>query len=284
MTVANLDELKAFPAWLRLEPRCRSNDFARGLQARTADPLWMLARQWQTGEFQGEDAGSPLEVRLKYATQSLDRVRLGETEEIDLSGEPFEKVVEQEWPALDAWKRVQMGQQFERFLLSELKRDAQADLPSIIKAYRDHYPLLLPAGTDWISTDLATRRFLEFMRGRVVDGAGLLDHIDFSDHPNHRVPLKGSVQREQLDRILQDFKVWCDRLNIRPSGENRRPGGESNWTIASRSTHRQRRQSISCTWLLPVIAAETSTGIRSTTPAYLPNRNGTRNGTRQGSR
>ena len=205
-------------AWLRLEPCRRSNDFGRGLQARIADPLWMLARQWQTGEFRGEDTGSPLEVHLKYATQSLDRVRLGETEELDLCGEPFEKIVEQEWPALDWWMRVQTGQQFERFLLSELGRDAEADLASIIKAYRDCYPLNLPDGTDWTSTDLATRRFLEFMRGRVVDGAGLLEDIDFSDHPNHRVLRKGGVQREQLDRILLDFRAWCDRLNIRPSG------------------------------------------------------------------
>ena len=30
-----------------------------GLQARIYDPLWLLARQWQIGEFQGEDNGSP---------------------------------------------------------------------------------------------------------------------------------------------------------------------------------------------------------------------------------
>ena len=30
-----------------------------GLQARIYDPLWLLARQWQVGEFQGEDDGSP---------------------------------------------------------------------------------------------------------------------------------------------------------------------------------------------------------------------------------
>ena len=38
-----------------------------GLQAPLADPLWMLARQWQFNEFQGEDAGTPL--RLKFAVQ-----------------------------------------------------------------------------------------------------------------------------------------------------------------------------------------------------------------------
>ena len=63
-------------AWERIEPRCRSDDFVRGLQARTADPAWFLARQWQTGEFKGEDAGSPLEVSLRYYFQPVNRVRL----------------------------------------------------------------------------------------------------------------------------------------------------------------------------------------------------------------
>ena len=45
--------------WTRLEPFARLDDIDAGLQAQTHDPLWLLARQWQTGEFQGEDAGTP---------------------------------------------------------------------------------------------------------------------------------------------------------------------------------------------------------------------------------
>ena len=34
------EEFKAqFRAYVRLEPRCRTDDFSRGLAARTADPL-----------------------------------------------------------------------------------------------------------------------------------------------------------------------------------------------------------------------------------------------------
>ena len=35
-----------------------------GLEARVHDPLWLLGRQWQLGEFEGEDAGTPLTVRV----------------------------------------------------------------------------------------------------------------------------------------------------------------------------------------------------------------------------
>ena len=46
-------------SWSRIEPAPPGNDVAAGLAARTADALWLLARQWQVGEFQAEDGGTP---------------------------------------------------------------------------------------------------------------------------------------------------------------------------------------------------------------------------------
>ena len=48
----------------RLEPRARDRDLQNGFAARLHDPLWLLARQWQMGEHQGENATSP--VRVNY--------------------------------------------------------------------------------------------------------------------------------------------------------------------------------------------------------------------------
>src|SRR5262245_66256589 len=53
------------PGWTRLEPQSRSGDPTPGLEARVHDPLWLLARQWQFGEFQGEDAGTPLTAHVE---------------------------------------------------------------------------------------------------------------------------------------------------------------------------------------------------------------------------
>src|SRR5438105_15440392 len=50
--------------WSRLEPLPTSDDVAASLQAALADPLWMLARQWQFNELQAEDAGSPVRAAL----------------------------------------------------------------------------------------------------------------------------------------------------------------------------------------------------------------------------
>lgn len=39
-------------------------DLGLGLRAEIADPVWFLARQWELGELQGEDASSPVAVTL----------------------------------------------------------------------------------------------------------------------------------------------------------------------------------------------------------------------------
>ena len=64
-------------AYNRLEARARTEDFERSLRAEIRDPLWMLTRQWQMGELEAEDAGSPIDARLLTSRSHLDRVALG---------------------------------------------------------------------------------------------------------------------------------------------------------------------------------------------------------------
>ncbi|HEY1347198.1 MAG TPA: hypothetical protein VGF54_19595 [Streptosporangiaceae bacterium] len=84
----------------RLEPRLREVEFDDALAARIHDPMFLLARQWQFGEFAGEDGGSavfatlarrvtpvvvggqegglePAVEALPYEFPLLQRVRLG---------------------------------------------------------------------------------------------------------------------------------------------------------------------------------------------------------------
>src|SRR3954465_8257909 len=59
--------------WSRLEPRSRKPDFDEALRAETHDPLWFLTRQWQFGEFKGEDAGSAVKARVQASTARIDK-------------------------------------------------------------------------------------------------------------------------------------------------------------------------------------------------------------------
>ena len=51
--------------WNRLEPSPRADSIAESLAAQVRDPLWLLARQWQVGEFAAADCGSPIYVDLQ---------------------------------------------------------------------------------------------------------------------------------------------------------------------------------------------------------------------------
>ncbi|WP_431883547.1 hypothetical protein [Micromonospora gifhornensis] len=63
--------------WARLEPTVRERTGEEGLQAGIADPLWLLTRQWQLGEFAATDAGTPVWARLRGTVTGLTRLRPG---------------------------------------------------------------------------------------------------------------------------------------------------------------------------------------------------------------
>jgi len=65
------------PAWTRLEPLSLTGDPRPGLETRVHDALWMLGRQWQFGEFQGEDAGSPTGVLVEADARPVTAWRPG---------------------------------------------------------------------------------------------------------------------------------------------------------------------------------------------------------------
>src|SRR5947207_11321058 len=67
----------ALTIWSRLEPVPFTPDMQAWLQAEVADPLWFLARQWQYGEFQGEDAGTPVMARVEGEQGMLSRAAAG---------------------------------------------------------------------------------------------------------------------------------------------------------------------------------------------------------------
>ena len=72
--------MPSITSWMRLEPRSRDAEMNTSLQARIYDPLWLLARQWQFGEFQGEDNGSPVMARWRAESARLTRYHSGAIE------------------------------------------------------------------------------------------------------------------------------------------------------------------------------------------------------------
>ena len=63
--------------WQRLEATTVDADLTEGQEARIADPLWLLGKQWQVGELTGEDAASPILVEAIVEHAPVTRVRIG---------------------------------------------------------------------------------------------------------------------------------------------------------------------------------------------------------------
>lgn len=61
----------------RLETQPTAINLQAGLAAPLADPLWLLSRQWQFNEFQGEDAGTPLRLAFQVQGVKVDAFRAG---------------------------------------------------------------------------------------------------------------------------------------------------------------------------------------------------------------
>lgn len=97
-----------FDVVLRLEPDPHQRDLARGWAAELADPAWLLGRQWQMGEHQGEDASSPVSVEI--VAQSTPIGAVAGQGALDPATTPAQAIIESE--PYDWWtvgRRVRIG-------------------------------------------------------------------------------------------------------------------------------------------------------------------------------
>src|SRR5262249_36226849 len=114
-----LIELPPFPpiirGWNRLEGRPRAVDYERALRAEVRDALWFLTRQWQFGELQGEDAGSPIDARVVVRSTPLLHFALpGQPATPFDATRPLEARVEGERAPRDLDFHIELSRQFFR--------------------------------------------------------------------------------------------------------------------------------------------------------------------------
>lgn len=164
----------ALNTWNRLEPLPQSTDLVPALQASVADPLWLLARQWQFLELAGEDAGTPIEVRVDAEAAPISRylpgalgadaaTRAGAYASATL---PLEVVVERE-PARQPHPRL--GADAGVYLLRLLNAPSLAALRDDFIAA---YPLDLQTPGD-AGADTVGAEWQALWRGRALDGRKL---------------------------------------------------------------------------------------------------------------
>lgn len=198
--------------WTRLTPRVTSPDIRQSVAARVEDPAWLLCRQWQLGEFDGSDGGSPVGARLRMQAGKISGYRgLGDggavaPEYLDTAATPLETVVERTAPdPNDLALRADGGQRFLRLLGPLRAKYGQL--------FTDAYPL--PALAAGPAADADTIAEIAFLRGRVPDAAALV--TAFGDPA--RLPARPAVEAADQAAVLAaatQFVTWWRGLVSRP--------------------------------------------------------------------
>jgi len=218
---------------MRLEPGCRNPDMNAGLQARIYDPLWLLARQWQIGEFQGEDNGSPAEARWQGECASFTRYQPGVLADkaaiqvFDGNSIPLETQVECERVRPDANKieklrfAAEAGQHFLRILQQQ----------TISRSYRElftgKYPLTPLRLEQRELLDADSLSFVDLIASRVPDGRKLYAAMHTALRPP--APAKPGLPAD-LDIVPGDIAEvktaatswlkWYETWMTEPSSDN----------------------------------------------------------------
>jgi hypothetical protein len=199
-------------SWQRLESSAVDAELMEGQEARVADPLWLLGRQWQVGEFSGEDAASPLLVEATVHHYPVTRVRTGPPDAGGpviaraAAGAPLETVVEREEVrsgAAGARMAAEAGLQ----LLRALGTGAAAE--DAAAALRKAYPLALPADD---GLDPVGRAQLALLARRSFDARSLRAALRAGKAP-------AGVPAAALDA----WEAWYDALVSEP------PPGTGAW-------------------------------------------------------
>lgn len=158
--------------WDRVESMGRTIELTGGLEARVPDPLWMLARQWQVGEFKGDDAAQPAGVRLRGRSAPLATFlssRPGATPVPFPAGTPLEAQAEATPEPEVGSARLYVAARAGRTLV-RLLRDAGLG-PAVETALRKAFPLAEPAHR--AEAGASNRVAAALLVRRAVDGVAL---------------------------------------------------------------------------------------------------------------
>jgi hypothetical protein len=198
--------------WNRIEPRCRAASLQPGLEARVHDPLWLLARQWQVGEFAGRDTGSPVSVEVQSTSVPFDRYAIGTgTAQPYDNRQPIETLIERETvrptkAADDLRQATEAGLHFLRLL------DA-ANLSRLRSIYLTQYPL-----AQQNSSDAETQNFSRIMSGRVIDGIKLYADLTQAGDQLPALPAIADADHDAVLGVTRNWMAWYASLFSEPVG------------------------------------------------------------------
>ncbi len=204
------------------------------LQARVYDPLWLLARQWQLGEFQGEDNGSPVMASWRGESGRLMRYHSGaippnsmvNAGHYDATRMPLETLVERETirptPGQNGKPEklrlaAEAGQQFLRML------DRQPLSSDYRTAFISQYPFPELTPEQRATLDSESQSFLDLVGSRVPDGRRL--YTEFSSGGAGGIVIAPELQiapgdQAEVEKAARLWMQWFETLFSEPETGN----------------------------------------------------------------
>jgi hypothetical protein len=217
---------RAFPTialWNRLEARPRRDDFDRALKAEVRDALWMLCKQWQMGEFLGDDAGSPI-----FAKVHMGSTRLTKYQPNGHAPRPFSDDVPMEAQVESRPMPFAIGDQYIslnlRLLMGRhwLKLVNQA-IGNFDDEYIQQYAIAEPdpntAAAAQICAHPEVWQQVTAVAGRLMDGYAFYQYL--TADPTHRAYDNTSIppaRYGEVDGLATRFITWFQRQFYQPVG------------------------------------------------------------------
>ncbi|WP_380876350.1 hypothetical protein ACFB49_08290 [Sphingomonas sp. DBB INV C78] len=205
----------------RLEPQSRSGGLEVGASAQVYDPLWMLARQWQVGEFAGHDGGNPIVARWRGVAAPPTRFVAGPIPPNTMLGAlrfatdsaPLESVIERVTvplePATDGPAGLRLAIDAGRHFLALLARQKTAQ--DYRADFRARYALEPLPDAQLATLDPATAAYARLHSGRSIDGRRLLAELAGRDVPRLDRTIDPTDVAE-VARAAAAWLVWLETL------------------------------------------------------------------------
>lgn len=213
---------------MRLEPVSRNVEMKTSLQARVYDPLWLLARQWQLGEFQGEDNGSPILASWRGEGARLTRYQSGALEPgstvnaptYDVTRMPLETLVEREPVHLSTDQNakperlklaVEAGLEFLR-VVDQMFEDGMTS-----RNYRDdfirEFPFTLTA-QQRATLDNESLAFVDLMSSRVPDARRMIASFRSTTPDKINISPALKIAPGDVSEIQQAAQQWLKSATV----------------------------------------------------------------------
>jgi hypothetical protein len=228
--VANLSDAlltrlhPAITRWNRLEGRPRTHHFDRALRAEVRDAMWMLSRQWQLGEFVGDDAGSPVLARACLDMRLVDRYQAAAGDVLPFDRDdlieprverrPVPMAVDSQYLSLDL--RMSVGRHWLRLIRRDFPTTDYAD------QYRTHSDYTVktpdPDSTDdaLVCAHLDAWQQVGCAAERAMDGIALLERVDAGGSVDEGINLAQPAHAAELATLVDRLRDWFTRLIDQP--------------------------------------------------------------------